>query len=105
MVGDRKTGRVEGVVLTAVVHEGLTVLVNGKPGRLAVLDEHGKVVACGDDVAREAASVAVNNYRNFLKAQGHLRVFGSALETAASDDELPCDAMRADDEAAQQGAQ
>lgn len=75
MIGDQPTGAVPGVVITAVIHEGLTVLANGKPARLAIIDEAGNILAAGDDVSREAEAVAVNCYRNFLKGQGHLRVY------------------------------
>lgn len=75
MIGDQPTGTIPGVVITAVIHEGLTVLADGKPARLAIIDDDGNILAAGDDVAREAEAVAVNSYRNFLKGQGHLRVY------------------------------
>jgi hypothetical protein len=62
------------VVISAVAHEGLTVTVNGKPAKLAVVTEDGTVVAAGVDVAREVQAVAINLYREFLKGNGHLRV-------------------------------
>lgn len=75
MIGTQTTGAIEGVVITAVAHEGLTVLANGKPARLAIIDDDGNVLAAGADVAREAEAVALNCYRNFLKGNGHLRVY------------------------------
>lgn len=75
MIGTQPTGTIDGVVITAVIHEGLTVQANGKPARLAIIDEDGKVLAAGPDVAREAEAVAINCYRNFLKGNGHLRVY------------------------------
>jgi hypothetical protein len=74
MIGTQPEGAIAGVVITAVSHEGLKVTVNGKPARLAILSEDGRVIASGDDVAREAEAVALNCYRNFLQGQGHLRV-------------------------------
>lgn len=74
MIGAQPEGAITGVVITAVSHEGLKVTVNGKPARLAILSEDGRVIAEGDDVAREAEAVALNCYRNFLQGQGHLRV-------------------------------
>jgi hypothetical protein len=74
MIGAQPEGAITGVVITAVSHEGLKVTVDGKPARLAILSEDGRVIASGDDVAREAEAVALNCYRNFLKGQGHLRV-------------------------------
>lgn len=75
MIGTQPTGAIEGVVITAVAYEGLSVLANGKPARLAIIDDDGNILAAGADVAREAEAVALNNYRNFLKGQGHLRVY------------------------------
>jgi hypothetical protein len=79
MIGTQPTGSVPGVIISAVAHEGLTVTVNGKPARLAVVLEDGTVVAAGRDVAREAQSVAVNLHREFLKGNGHLRVLSAPL--------------------------
>lgn len=80
MIGTQPTGAIAGVVITAVAHEGLRVLVDGKPGRLAILDDAGNVVSAGDVVAAEAEAVAVNNHRNFLMGKGHLRVLSNPLE-------------------------
>ena len=79
MIGTQPVGTIAGVVISAVSHEGLTVTVNGKPARLAILTEDGQVIAVGDQVAREAEAVALNCYRNFLKGQGHLRVNSGPL--------------------------
>lgn len=76
MIGDQPTGAVERVVISAVVHRGIEVHVDGKPARLAIITDEGEVVADGKVVAREVEAVAVNCYRNVLKAQGHLRVYG-----------------------------
>ncbi len=74
MIGTQPEGAIDGVVISAVSHEGLRVTVNGKPARLAILTDDGQVIAAGDQVAREAEAVALNCYRNFLKGQGFLRV-------------------------------
>ena len=79
MIGYQPTGTIEGVVISAVSHEGLTVTVNGKQGRLAILDEHGCVVASGPHVAREAEAVAVNSFCQLLEGQGHMRVESNPL--------------------------
>jgi len=84
MIGDQRTGAIDGVVISAVAHEGLTVLVNGKPARLAVVTDDGKVIAVGADVAREARAVAVNCYRQFLKGKGFLRVLSKPIQVGAS---------------------
>ena len=83
MIGEQKTGAIDGVIISAVSHEGLTVTVDGRPARLAVVTDDGQVIAAGVDVAREAAAVAVNNYRGFLKGKGFLRVLSRPLERAA----------------------
>ena len=81
MIGTQPEGAIAGVVISAVSHEGLTVTVDGKPARLAILTEDGKVVAAGDQVAREAEAVALNCYRNFLKGEGFLRVTSEPIPT------------------------
>ncbi|WOB06563.1 hypothetical protein [Piscinibacter gummiphilus] len=84
MIGDQIIGRVAGVVVSSVAHVGLTVTVNGRPARLAIVAEDGRVVASGDDVAKEVEAVAVNSYRNLIKGQGHLRVFSNEIAQDAA---------------------
>ncbi len=79
MIGDLQHTPIQGIVISAVGHEGLSVLVNGKPARLAIIDDNGQVLAAGSDVAKEAEAVSVNSYRNFLKGQGFLRVLSKPL--------------------------
>lgn len=79
MIGPQTTGTIQGVVISAVSHEGLTVTVNGKPARLAVILEDGTVFASGPDVASEAEAVAINSYRKFLQGEGYLRVVSNPL--------------------------
>ncbi|MFL9669021.1 hypothetical protein WIX39_018875 [Variovorax sp. AB1(2024)] len=79
MIGTQSTGAIEGVVISAVSHEGLTVTVDGKPAKLAIVSDDGQVVAVGDLVAREAEAVAVNCYRNILLGKGFLRVMSPPL--------------------------
>ena len=74
MIGQQQTGRLPGVVISAVTHEGLRVTIDGRPAQLAIVADDGTVVASGDQVAREALSVAVNCYRQTLQGRGHLRV-------------------------------
>lgn len=80
MIGTQPTGALPGIVISAVAHEGLTVTINGKRGRLAVIDDDGAVVADGPKVAREAEAVAINCFREFWKGKGHLRVHSSPVE-------------------------
>ena len=69
-------------MICATSHEGLQVLVNGKPARLAIVDEGGHVLAAGDDVAREAEAVALNNFRNTMLGKGYLRTLGKPITAA-----------------------
>lgn len=84
MIGEQHTGAIAGALISAVAHEGLTVTVDGRPARLAIVTDDGKVFAAGDLVAREAQAVAVNAYRSFLKAQGHLRVWSKPIKAQAA---------------------
>jgi len=79
MIGQQPVGTIKGVVISAVSHEGLTVTVDGKPARLAIVTDDGHVIAAGDQVAREAEAVAVNNYRGFLQGKGFLRVLSKPI--------------------------
>ena len=74
MIGPQAVGALDGIVISAVSHEGLIVTFNGRPAKLAIVAEDGRVIAAGDTVAREAEAVAVNCYRAFLKGKGSLRV-------------------------------
>lgn len=85
MIGNQATGAIEGVQISAVSHEGLSVSINGKPGRLAIITEDGQVIAAGKDVAREAQAVAVNCYRNFLQGKGFLRILSKPIQPSATD--------------------
>ena len=80
MIGNREQGAIQGAVISAVSHEGLSVTFNGKPARLAIVGDDGQVIASGPQVAKEAEAVAVNAYRGLLKLQGHIRVVGSPIE-------------------------
>jgi hypothetical protein len=90
MIGAQPTGANEGVIITAVVHEGLTVTVNGKPARFAIILDDDTIVASGTAVAREAEAVAVNCYRNMLVGNGHLRVLSKPLVLESVVAEPPC---------------
>ena len=79
MIGTQPTGAINGVVISAVSNEGLTVMVDGKPAKLAIVTEDGRVIAIGSQVAREAEAVAVNSYRGFLQGKGFLRVLSKPI--------------------------
>lgn len=73
LVGDQKTGQLEGIVISGSANEGLSVTVNGSPARLAVIDDDGQIRALGEGVTKEIFAVSVNAYRDFLRGEGHLR--------------------------------
>ena len=79
MIGHQPVGAIQGVIISAVSHEGLTVSVDGKPAHLAILTEDGKIIAAGKVVAREAEAVAVNSYRYLLQGRGHLRILSKPI--------------------------
>jgi hypothetical protein len=79
MIGEQKTGRIDGAVISNVTHEPLRVEVNGRPARLAIVTEDGKIYAIGDDVAREARAVSINIYRAFVQSEGYLRVWSKPI--------------------------
>lgn len=74
MIGPQETGHVPGIEFSTAPHEGVTVAVAGRRKRLAVIDDDGSVIAAGVDVALEVRAVAVNSYRAFLEAGGHMRI-------------------------------
>lgn len=80
MIGTQPTGAIEGVVISAVGHEGLSVTVDGKPARFAIIDEEGKVIIDSRLLAREIEAVVINMYRNIWIGKGHLRVMSKPLQ-------------------------
>lgn len=80
MIGTQKTGRLPGIVISAIVAEGLVASANGKPAKLAIVSEDGQILADGPEVAYEALSVAVNLYRQVLQGKGWLRVLSPNLD-------------------------
>lgn len=53
--------------------------MNGKPAKLAIITNDGQIYVAGSQVAVEAAAVATNAYRQFLKAQGHLNALSKPI--------------------------
>ena len=55
MIGTIRTGTLNYSVISEVAHEGLTVTTrDGKPARIAIIDEDGNVLEAGEAVAEEA---------------------------------------------------
>lgn len=75
MIGNPTIGTLAHAQISGVAHQGLTVTTaDGRPARLAIIDEAGNVLEAGPEVATEAWSVTLATYRNFLIGQGHLVV-------------------------------
>jgi hypothetical protein len=80
VIGTLPTGTLPTAEISAVIHQGLTVkLADGRTGKLAVLDDCGRVIDASPDVAREAWNVAIECYKSFLVGQGHQRVRSGPL--------------------------
>lgn len=74
--------------ISAAIHSGLRVTTSdGKPARLAIIDDDGNVIEDSPQVAREAWIVAQQAYRNFLKGQGHLVVHTTPTGIEIASDE------------------
>lgn len=75
--------------ISATISTGFNVAtVDGKPARLAIVDENGKVIEAGADVAWAAWRVCIEAQENFWQGQGHLVVHSApppeALNKAAA---------------------
>lgn len=73
-----------GAHLVGSAREGLRVTTaDGRPARLAIIDDQGNIVAAGDNVARATWLIARETIKNFLRGQGHLKTHaGSAGKVA-----------------------
>ena len=61
--------------LAGTIYGGLSATTkDGKPARLAIIDEDGNVIDAGIAVAREAWRIALTAHTNFLRGSGHLIV-------------------------------
>lgn len=66
--------REQGIQIEGTSHQPLQITANGRPARLAVLDESGQVIAQGAVVSAECAAVVVEVLHNFWRCQGWQRV-------------------------------
>lgn len=73
------TADMGGIRIAASANEGLRASVNGRPVRLAIIDDDGTVLAAGPDVAQAAESSAVAAYRQLMMAHGHCWVSSTPL--------------------------
>ena len=64
--------------ISATVSEGFTATTaDGKPARLAIIDEAGNVIDAGPDVAWAAWKVCIEVQENYWEGMGHLVVHSS----------------------------
>ncbi len=78
MIGIPKTGTLENGRISANVTSGYQITTaDGRPARLAIIDDQGNVVESGDAVAREAWNVCIAVIKNFKIGQGHIVVHSS----------------------------
>lgn len=67
--------------ISAVSFAGLSITTpDGRAGKLAIIDENGRVIEAGNDIAAAAWNAAILAYRNFMIGKGHLRVHTSPPE-------------------------
>lgn len=67
--------KLENAVISANVSTGFRPTTkDGKPLRMALVDETGRVVEAGDDVALAAWRICIEVQENFWEGQGHLVV-------------------------------
>ena len=75
MIGIPKTGALEHGCISANVTTGYRfTTADGRPARLAIIDDDGKVVEAGESVEREAWNVCIAVIKNFKIGQGHIIV-------------------------------
>ena len=84
IVGEQ-TAQAGTMQLSAVVHEGIRIdHPEGKPCRIAIIDENGQVVAGGEDVTKAVFDVAIAAFQNLLKARGHMRTYSKPINASAA---------------------
>lgn len=95
MIGIPKTGTLENGCITANVTSGYQfTTVDGRPARLAIIDEQGNVVESGDAVAREAWNVCIAVIKNFKIGQGHIIVHSAPPGLAQGNDQKSVEPFR-----------
>lgn len=81
ITGIRPTGSLNNAIISARCFEPFDVKTcDGKPARLAIIDEQGNILADGPEVAKEAWNLMINVYKNYLIGKGHIRVFTGETE-------------------------
>jgi len=61
--------------ISGVSFDGLTITApDGKPARLAVIDEAGNIIEAGESISAAVWNVAIECHRQFLIGLGHLKI-------------------------------
>jgi hypothetical protein len=88
MIGTPKTGTLENGCITANVTSGYQfTTADGRPARLAIIDDQGNVVESGEAVAREAWNVCIAVIKNFKIGKGHIVVHSAPPGLAQGNDQ------------------
>lgn len=58
---------------------------DGRPARLAIIDDAGNVISAEDDISRACWELALQAQENFWKGQGHLVVTTKANGVVVKD--------------------
>ena len=91
MIGIPKTGTLELGRISANVSSGYQFsTADGRPARLAIIDDQGNVVEAGDAVAREAWNVCIAVMKNFKIGQGHIVVHSAPPGSAQGNADKQC---------------
>ncbi len=86
MIGIPETGTLENGCISANVTTGYRfTTADGRPARLAIIDDEGNVVEAGDTVAKEAWNVCIAVIKNFKIGQGHIVVHSAPPGPAEAD--------------------
>lgn len=86
MIGPIPTGSLASAEISATISDTLRVtLADGRPGKLAIVDELDVVVDSSQRVADEAFLVAIACYKNFLIGQGHIERIDTSCQSAPID--------------------
>ena len=94
MIGIPETGTLERGCISANVTTGYQLTTaDGRPAKLAIIDDQGNVIEAGETVAREAWNVCIAVQKNFWIGQGHLVVHsgppGMGNQAAALAEQTP----------------
>lgn len=85
MIGIPKTGTLAKGCVSANVTTGYKLTTSdGRPARLAIIDDDGNVVEAGEEVAKEVWNVAIAVMKNFRIGKGHIVVHSSPPGSAVN---------------------